>query len=144
MKSKNVKRYICDHCNKYMYSAGGMTRHELRCTLNRNRSCAVCSLQQGWAEDHQGLSEIIKLVPIPNRTPFGDIVNSYYEEVLKPKMPEIRAAAANCPACIMAALRLSKIPVPIVECFNFTEEMQVILHRIRNERHEEYSLIFGC
>jgi len=144
MKIKQVTRYTCDFCKKNMYSKRGMARHELRCTLNPNRKCSVCALQEGWAEDHQGLAEIMALIPPHDLMDFGFDWPNYYENTLLPKMPEIRAAAANCPACLMAAFRLSKIPVPLVECFNFTEEMQVILHRVRDERHEEYSLIFGA
>ena len=143
MKIKTVTRYTCDFCKKNMYSKGGMTRHELRCTLNPNRKCSVCALQEGWAEDHQGLAEIIALIPLPNFEQLGPLWHEYYQEHLLPKMPEIRAAAANCPACLMAAFRQSRIPLSMLPCFNFTEEMEVIFKRKNEERQEDMENIAG-
>ena len=138
MKSKIVTRYICDHCDKYMYSKNGMARHELRCTLNPDRHCAVCSLVDLCAKP---LAEIIATIPSHDLMDFGFDWPNYYENILLPKMPEIRGAADNCPACLMAAFRQSAIPLPMLPCFNFTEEMKVIFKRKNEEREEECALL---
>uniref|UniRef100_A0A6M3Y154 Uncharacterized protein n=1 Tax=viral metagenome TaxID=1070528 RepID=A0A6M3Y154_9ZZZZ len=52
-------------------------------------------------------------------------------------LPALRKAAGDCPACIMAALRQAKIPVPMAEKFNFTAEMKNIWDGI-NESKTDY------
>jgi hypothetical protein len=37
--------------------------------------------------------------------------------------PSFKRAAGDCPACMMAALRLRKVPVPMMEDFSFKREM---------------------
>jgi len=39
-------------------------------------------------------------------------------------LAQVRKVSNNCPACIMAAIRQSGIPVPAVSEFNFTKEMR--------------------
>ena len=41
-------------------------------------------------------------------------------------LAQVRNVSNNCPACIMAAIRQSGIPVPAVSGFNFTEEMRKV------------------
>ena len=58
-------------------------------------------------------------------------------------MRGLRDLTENCPACIMAALRQSNIPVPMVKSFNFTAEMDSIWGDINEAaRQEEYRS--GC
>jgi hypothetical protein len=52
-------------------------------------------------------------------------------------LPALRQAAGDCPACIMAALRQAKIPVPMVDGFSFKKEMEEIWSCI-NEAQASY------
>ena len=47
-------------------------------------------------------------------------------------LKDLRDAANDCPACILAAIRLSGIPVPVVSDFNWTNEMKNVFDEINN------------
>lgn len=55
----------------------------------------------------------------------------------KQVMPELRELTQNCPACIMAALRCKKIPVPLVDSFNFKDEMKDALATANQNRRDD-------
>lgn len=82
MKQVKRWRYYCEFCKK----AGGVARHiekhEKRCTANPNRECGVCPLME------------------ESQTPMADL-----QAALIVGYKELREAANNCPACILAALR---------------------------------------
>lgn len=62
-------------------------------------------------------------------TNWGDVLAAAQEKLaldLAIAMPKLREEVENCPACILAALRQKKIPVPIVDGFDFKAEMQAI------------------
>ena len=52
-------------------------------------------------------------------------------------MPKLRELAENCPACIMAALRCKKIPVPMVESFKYTEEFKSAMDQANQNRRDD-------
>ena len=54
--------------------------------------------------------------------------------VLNRNLAALRHAAQECPACIMAAIRQSKVPVPAVTDFNFTKAMQAIWDDVNDAR----------
>lgn len=89
MKARKVWRYRCDFCKKSSCSKFHMERHEKGCTNNPNR---ICSMHQWTDGTQKSLAEL--------------------SAILIAKGPEcekdLRDAADNCPACILAALRQTK------------------------------------
>ncbi len=143
MRIKKVNRYWCDFCNKAGLQAGAMRKHELHCTLNINRKCRVCDLLVD--DDHASLDELIAMLPDSvayNQS--GQPLVSTMEETTHYKLakeiecvlPSFRIAAGNCPACMLAALRIKKIPVPMVDDFDFASEMKSVL-AAWNERQRD-------
>jgi hypothetical protein len=126
MRTKKVNRYWCDFCNKGMLSSSGMKNHENHCTKNPNRACKVCSLIDSVTID---MTTLISILP-SSIAYHADYTNSELYRKLyvdtEAAMPKLREITNNCPACIMAALRQSNIPVPMVESFDFTSEMKEI------------------
>lgn len=118
MKTTIVKRYNCDHCNKKGFAIGPMRKHEERCTLNPVRLCGMCNLASG--ESKKGavvppltIPQMVAMLPNPKLFPMH--FENYTEdltEAVQFSLPALRAAVKNCPACIMAAIRQAKIPVP--------------------------------
>ena len=134
MHSKTVKMYYCDFCKKRGQRAYYMRKHEEHCTLNPNRVCNVCGLME---QEQSAITDLVAVFAECGPSLMGsDDPNhgfSEYEEWrggdtarVEAAMPTLREVAGNCPACIMAALRQSGIPVPLVESFNFTDEMQAV------------------
>jgi hypothetical protein len=153
MRTKKVNRYWCDFCNKAGLSAGSMAKHEKHCTLNPDRSCRVCTIINGGYK--VGAEEMARLVAIlpdsaaynapaqgaectkPCDLPFncecmdnfeeGDTEHAKLTRAVAEALPKLREATDGCPACILAALRQAKIPVPMVEGFDFKAEMASVL-----------------
>jgi len=144
MRMKTVTRYNCDFCNKRGFSASHMTKHERHCTLNPNRDCRVCALlENGWDADFERktLPELIAMLPDPGQMLAVDCCDTNNEyrkmtEALEAVLPAFRDATGGCPACMMAALRQAKIPVPMMEGFDFKQEMQNIMDSINEAREE--------
>lgn len=133
MKTKTVKRHWCDFCNKAGLQAHAMAKHEKHCTLNPARDCRVCGLLGGIT--HVGaerMAMLVSMLPDPSEflaTNWGDVMVAAQEKLvldLAIAMPKLREEVENCPACILAALRQKKIPVPMVDGFDFKKEMQAI------------------
>jgi len=53
-------------------------------------------------------------------------------------LSKLRDLCGSCPACILAALRQAKIPVPVATNFNFTSEMKDVWADINEANREEY------
>lgn len=129
-KMRKVKRwkYYCDFCKKSGGHAGYMRKHEERCTLNPNRYCGYCN--ELLEQEQPDLKEIMAALPDINE----QVINTDecfvgwddFIECAEDAMPKVRELAGNCPACIMAALRQRKIPVPCVESFSFKDECAAI------------------
>ena len=136
MRTKKVNRYWCDFCNKAGLSARHMRSHEMHCTLNPERECRVCKLVHESRDTDfvkKSVAELCAILPDPTEYlhTFGEseLVNSSHKKLcneLALMLPVLKEAAGNCPACMMAALRQKKIPVPMVEGFCFKEEMEKI------------------
>lgn len=145
MRTKKVNRYWCDFCNKAGLQAGAMRKHEKHCTLNLERTCRVCAmLVDGMGCDEfeakKPLPELISMLPDSaryNAESFGD-AHVELTKALVEILPAFRVAAGNCPACMLAALRLAKIPVPMVDGFNFTEEMKQVWILVNQNRDPQY------
>jgi len=132
-------RYYCDFCKKAGGSGRHIARHEKWCTMNPDRICGVCGMLE---VNQKPISELLAV--IPNSKDY-EIESEYGDRIFIGKlpvdvekaMPALRELTENCPACIMAALRQAKIPVPMVESFNFTEEMKSICKDINADNHRK-------
>lgn len=80
-------RYYCDFCKK----SGGnsLAKHEKHCTGNPNRECRMCNCNPPTAE---------LIAAVGSGGPEG--------------LERLRKAADDCPACILAGIRQSKINHP--------------------------------
>jgi hypothetical protein len=140
---RKVNRYYCDFCPKANCSRPSIEKHEASCTLNPNRVCRMCALMEGGEDVAEPLSVLIALLPDASAihpepgTFCAEDAYSNLAAALKAAMPVLRKAAANCPACIMAALRQARIPVPIAEDFDFQKESKAILDEYNANRMEE-------
>lgn len=146
MRMKKVNRYWCDFCNKAGLSAGHMSKHEKHCTLNPARECRMCRLLADGLDsdfERKTLAELIAI--LPDSGPCNAVtdidINREHEkltEAVIEAIPMLRKASGNCPACMMAALRLAKIPVPMAENFDFKGEMDSLMVDICAERDASY------
>lgn len=93
MRTAMRPRYYCDYCKKGSGSPSAMIRHERSCTANPDRVCNMCALL--GLEHSPGSNKIIAAKLLAD--------GADYQEVMR----ELRANADGCPACILAALRLS-------------------------------------
>jgi hypothetical protein len=125
---KQVWRYWCDYCGKAGLSGGHMKNHELHCTKNPNRYCRMCHIIEFDAKPLPDLLEIMK--PAINGWEDSEWAfegKTYNEEkmkeILADCMKRLREAADGCPACILAAIRQSNIPVPCTD-FDFKKECE--------------------
>lgn len=142
MRTKKVSRYWCDHCNKAGLSRSAMARHEQHCTLNPERSCRVCNLLNGGSHG-KPMSELVAMLPDSAlyHTSGKGIedcwrVHKALSDAANAALPSLREAVSECPACILAALRQAKIPLPMVDDFDFTAEMKSIFNDINEERFQ--------
>lgn len=145
-------RYYCDFCKKAGQSGFHMANHERHCTLNPARECRMCEhINGGSGAD---LAELLALLPDPTacmktitpdtdgwitQTAFVILDDEKIKLLIEAAMPEVRALTDNCPVCIMAAFRQKKIPLPLVESFNFTQEMKDAWSGINKERNNYYA-----
>jgi len=142
MITKKVNRYWCEFCKKTGGSAGHMKRHESGCTKNPNRICKMCQHIEGGV-DQKSIAELIALLPDASKLPHwtneidGQIwLNSDANPIVNAALPALRAAANDCPACIMAALRQAKIPVSIASDFDYKKEVEKVWELVRDANGE--------
>ena len=93
MRTAMRPRYYCDHCNKGNGSPSAMRRHERGCTANPQRVCGMCSM----------LAREGGPAPAP---PLAILLDTLDTEGFK----AMRELANDCPACILAALRVRNLP----------------------------------
>lgn len=133
MRTKTVKRYWCDFCNKAGLQAHAMAKHERHCTMNPARACRACRLIDGGnGPDANELRALVALLP----TPVAPEYDHRFEETQRYRdfleaahavAPQLREAARGCPACMLAAIRQAGVPVPLVADFDFKKEMAEVL-----------------
>jgi hypothetical protein len=112
-----------------------MKKHESGCTLNPNRVCRVCKMVQGVQEPIEILIALLPKLSESERNAFGPESDNGHQRV-NAALPSLRKACTNCPACILAALRQAKIPVPIASDFNWTNEMKAVWAVLNKEQYE--------
>lgn len=142
MKTKKVNRYSCDYCGRASLAAWFIRKHEGRCTLNRERHCGLCAFLEF---EQANMDAMLALLPDPadHKRPEYDDQGRYcghawngLEEAVNAVLPKLREMASNCPACIMAALRLKNIPVPEITEFKFKDECKALMDE-KNQRDYE-------
>ncbi len=113
-----VKRwkYYCDYCKKSSGRKDIITKHEKHCTMNPDRVCGLCS--------YIGIEQV----------PMNILINilASYEVSIEDRMHNLRNITNECPACILAAIRQSRIciydeddnPTPDHIDFNFQQELK--------------------
>jgi hypothetical protein len=136
VKTRKVNRYWCDFCNKGGLSAGHMRRHEASCTLNPLRVCRMCILM---GNQQQSMDFLIGDLP-RGFLSYQDEGGAWVE--MRVDTHGLRERAQGCPACMMAALRQQKIPVPLADGFDYKTEAQSIFHDLNKARAErEYAVL---
>jgi hypothetical protein len=145
VRVRKVNRYYCDFCTKANLSAFHMRKHEAGCTLNPERVCGMCKMV---GSTQRPIPELVALLPDSSPVHLSMTEDDAYwdaqrefSEALKAALPVLRDSTRNCPACIMAALRQAKIPVPLAEGFNFSAECKAIWNAINESqmRNECYA-----
>jgi len=133
MKTKKVNRYYCDFCKKAGCNAYWIRRHEERCTMNPNRFCGFCKMLDN---EQLPMASLIELLPNPGKftkvDEFGDKYITGFDEAMKKALDKLRDTTGNCPACILAAIRQSGIPVYATK-FDFKRECQNVWDAINAE-----------
>jgi hypothetical protein len=150
MRAVKRWRYYCDHCKKVSGLRTAMEKHENGCTLNPARECGICTFLEGGSATP--LADLIALLPDPKQfvrkqsEDFSHEVGAVeWEEMDDPGLreathavlPKLRELTGDCPACILAALRQRKIPVPLIENFNWTAEFKNAQSRMADARAEQ-------
>lgn len=138
MRIRRVNRYYCEFCKKAGCSGFHMKRHEDSCTLNPKRICRVCKMAQGVQQPIETLISILPTLSDDEKSAFGPLGGMASVKV-NAALVRLREVCSDCPACIMAALRQSKIPVPIATDFNWTTEMKAVWDTINNLQYERIS-----
>jgi hypothetical protein len=125
MITKRVNRYYCEYCKKANCCAPAMKRHEERCTLNPHRKCGMCKLMDKEQPPMAFLLTVVNAFNIREEEITGPGINGNitWKEWVIPKSftEDLERAAEGCPACMLAAIRQSKIPVGCVTGFSFTD-----------------------
>ena len=122
MRKEKKWVYYCEFCKKSGRSGGHIAKHEKRCTMNPNRHCGMCAMDDD-----------IEQVPMPGLLAvLPDVTDCWTEnrygrsfmvpDSFKEAFSNLREKVENCPACLLAALRQKGIPVGAVEGFNFKQE----------------------
>ena len=113
-------RYYCEFCRKASGHKYAMKKHEISCTANPNRICKACRFAGERQKPLQELLEVVKMCPM--ETEWDGKLSDWRIKDITP----LRQMANGCPACILAALRASKLSSQ----FNFKTEMKDFLDRI--------------
>jgi len=91
VRRERVWRYHCGFCRKSNCSAASMSRHQEHCTANPNRKCGMCGVS---GTGHGG--------------PVVDAVK-VLSKGTQAELDQLRNFCEGCPACMLAAIRQSKI-----------------------------------
>lgn len=114
-------RYYCDHCKKAGGSSGHMARHERGCTANPNRVCGVCAKLGLTPEPLQNLVAFVRSRAVGHNDPVSDYDWSTIDQK---SIDELREKAAQCPCCMLAALRQTGAHPQWDAKFEFKEELK--------------------
>jgi hypothetical protein len=90
---KQVWQYRCDFCTKRNLSAGSIAKHEKHCTMNPARICRMC-VAGGIGDEQKPISALTACLSL-DKADYG--------------IEELKDLAQQCPACVLAGIRQSKI-----------------------------------
>lgn len=93
MKTFKAWRFKCDFCGKNMRQRNAMAKHEAGCTLNPQRICRL----------HEYATGSPLLVSAQY---LADVLFSHQRDI-DHGLQALRDHCDNCPACILAAIRLA-------------------------------------
>jgi hypothetical protein len=96
MKKIKKWRYYCDYCKKSGGSAFHIQVHEKSCTMNPDRVCNYCGISDNYQHHIPEMVSTLKSC--------GD---DYEQGLVK-----LKELTENCPGCILAAIRQSKVQRP--------------------------------
>lgn len=133
MKRRQVWRYSCEFCKKSNCSASAISKHEQRCTLNPDRVCGMCQMLKQKQAD---LPSVIFALPKPvlfQESDCGDTLTWPDGVDTAGVYANLKTLTRGCPACIMAAIRQAKIPVPMIPEFDYTKECEAVWALINEE-----------
>lgn len=116
MIEKLRPRYYCEHCKKSGGSAHHMRIHEKACTANPDRVCRMCEAGELVQKPIDVLIEAAWL----DEQGAGDIDGR--------KPSQLAAAAEDCPACMLAAIRATSIYFD----WDFKEACKVFWDRVND------------
>ena len=107
MITKKVSRHYCEFCRRGSVKKPTMLKHESGCTANPNRVCGLCA--------YAGLTP----------RPTVELIKAFEDSGCS--LDDLRKATENCPGCILAVLRQSKMNNDIPEekiWFDFKKELE--------------------
>ena len=144
MRKKRRWVYECEYCGKRNRSVPHMKKHELHCTRNPDRECGCCDIMLEVfddMEDRLPLKELKKWVSekkservVSDYSHYDhetqEVVEGVYE-LSDDNLTKLRNLAADCPACILAALRQEST----FANFDYKEEMKNIFSDVNQSNH---------
>ena len=101
MKAKKRWRYYCDYCKKAGGSAHYIKKHERGCTANPNRICGYCEVSGDEQVDINDLTEVL--------IRFAETLDPKNDNDWSLAIAKLEEMTGNCPACVLAAIRQSKL-----------------------------------
>jgi len=125
-------RYYCDYCKKAGGSAYHIKKHERGCTANPNRVCGYCEASGDEQVDINVLTNVLKQ--------HAESCNPATSDLWIPAIDKLREMTGNCPACILAAIRQSKLfghnkgQYEEFNLYNFREEVGLFWAEINNNQ----------
>lgn len=114
MKTKFTRVFYCDHCKKHGLRVDAMERHELHCTLNPEREC-------GWVRqfsDHKPADVVTLAAQLAER-----------ETLTEGDLSWLESQTQGCPACMLAALRQSKLGSQQTQIFDYQKQIEIFRDR---------------
>lgn len=154
MITKRKPVYYCEFCKKKGLSGGHMKHHELHCTNNPNRNCAMCykktfrtlTLKQ-IVEGFKKRFSVIENKEIYSSDNADSHIVTWKDEPITLK--EVMISVNNCPICTLAVLRQTKLNHHYfhLDKFDLKEETNKYWKERDNweQRMEEHSLFEkGC
>lgn len=141
MRVKKVNRYYCDFCKKSGCSSGHLKRHERGCTLNPKRECGMC---REAGESQKPMEKLLSVFPLNLDVPVNEFGGFYVDDATKKQLDKVledlREQTENCPHCIFAAIRQSKIR-PFLFQFDFKKENRDRWDEINKSRESFHDYI---
>ena len=135
MREKRVIRYYCDFCGKGMCRRPDMARHESVCTLNPNRTCRLC---EAGGEISRPVSELRGCLPkeADFKDSRGRLDDDAFYAAVNASIDDLRDAANQCPACMLAALRQHGV-CDMAHGFRYREEVKAYWDEVNAHLDEE-------